>query len=70
MADYNIITVDSGNVEELGFFCVKNKKHPGYIAKLSWLQQRFEEGMRIKLILTIDGKQAGFLEYNSWLIIR
>jgi hypothetical protein len=42
MADYNVITVDSGNVEELGFFCVKNKKHPGYIAKLSWLQQRFE----------------------------
>jgi hypothetical protein len=74
MADYNVITVDSGNVEELGFFCVKNKKHPGYIAKLSWLQQRFEEGMRIKLILTIDGKQAGFLEYipgeYTWRVIN
>ncbi|MEW5816190.1 MAG: hypothetical protein AB1798_12445 [Spirochaetota bacterium] len=63
MDDYNIITVDSGNVEDFGFFCVKNKKHPGYVAKLSWLQQRFDEGMRIKLILTAEGKQAGFLEY-------
>jgi hypothetical protein len=74
MADYNVITVDSGNVEELGFFCVKNKKHPGYIAKLFWLQQRFEEGMRIKLILTSDGKQAGFLEYipgeYTWRVIN
>ena len=74
MADYNIITVNSDNVEEFGFFCVKNKKHPGYIAKLKWLQQRFEEGMRIKLILSDNGQQAGFLEYipgeYTWRIIN
>lgn len=63
MSNFTIVTVNSDNVEKLGFFCVKNKKHPGYIAKLSWLQQRFAEGMRIKLILTDDDKQAGFLEY-------
>ncbi len=74
MADYNTIRVDSSNVEEFGFFCVKNKKHPGYIAKLSWLEQRFEEGMRIKLILTTEGKKAGFLEYipgeYSWRVVN
>ncbi len=74
MTNYKIVTVDASNVEELGFFCVKNKKHPGYIAKLSWLQQRFKEGMRIKLILTTDGIQAGFLEYipgeYTWRIIK
>jgi hypothetical protein len=74
MSDYTIITVDSGNVEEFGFFCVKNKKHPGYIAKLSWLHHRFEEGLRIKLILTGDGRKAGFLEYipgeYTWRVVH
>lgn len=74
MADYRIVAVDSSNVEELGFFCVKNKKHPGYIAKLSWLQKRFDEGMRVKLIITTEGKQAGFLEYTpgeySWRVVN
>jgi len=74
MTDYNIITVDSGNVEEFGFFCVRNKKHPGYISKLGWLQRRFEEGMRFKLILTTDGKHAGFLEYvpgeYTWRVVN
>jgi hypothetical protein len=74
MNNCKIITVDASNVEEYGFFCVKNKKHPGYVAKLSWLHQRFEEGMRINLILTTEGKQAGFLEYipgeYTWRVIN
>ncbi len=74
MNDYTIVTVDSSNVEELGFFCIKNKKHPSYIAKRSWLQQRFKEGMRIKLVLTNEGKQAGFLEYipgeYTWRVVN
>lgn len=63
MNQYRIVNVDPGNVEEFGFFCVKNRKHPGYATKLNWLQQRFEEGLRLKLIVTRDGKRAGFLEY-------
>lgn len=74
MNDFRIINVDSDNVEEFGFFCVKSKKHPGYIAKLSWLRDRFDEGLRIKLIVTPDGKQAGFLEYIpgefTWRVIN
>jgi len=42
MTGYNIITVNSDNVEEFGFFCVKNKKHRDYIAKLKWLHHRFK----------------------------
>ncbi len=63
MADFKIITVDSQNVVEHGFFCVRNKKHFGYQAKLAWLKQRFKEGLRIKLLKAADGKQAGFVEY-------
>jgi hypothetical protein len=74
MSDFTIATVDSKNVEELGFFCVKNEKHPGYAAKLSWLKQRFTEGLRIKLLLTEDGKKAGFLEYipgeYTWRVVH
>jgi hypothetical protein len=70
---YHIITVDSTNVDEFGFFCVKDKKHPGYRAKRTWLNQRFEEGLRIKLIHTSKGYQAGFLEYipgeYTWRIV-
>lgn len=62
MAQYSIITVDSGNVDEFGLFCVKNRKHPGYTSKRAWLEQRFKEGLRIKMILTVEGEQAGFLE--------
>ena len=74
MSDFSIAPVNAENVAELGFFCLKNKKHPGYIAKLSWLRQRFEEGMRIKLLLTADGKQGGFLEYipgeYTWRVVH
>jgi L-amino acid N-acyltransferase YncA len=62
-SDFSIVSVDADNVDELGFFCVKNKKHAGYIAKLAWLKDRFSEGMRIKILLTKEDKQAGFLEY-------
>jgi N-acetylglutamate synthase-like GNAT family acetyltransferase len=74
MSDFSIISVDANNVEEFGFFCVKNIKHAGYIAKLSWLHQRFKEGMRIKLVITREGKQAGFLEYipgeYTWRVVH
>lgn len=63
MPSYEIVSVDESNVDELGFFCVTSKKHVGYAAKRSWLEKRFSEGMRIKLILTDDGARAGFIEY-------
>ena len=72
-SDYRIIRIDGSNVDEFGFFCVKNKKHPGYIAKIEWLKKRFAEGMHITLILTPEGTQAGFLEYipgeYTWRVI-
>ena len=58
-----IVTVDSTNVAEQGFFCYKSKpKSGGYQKKLSWLKQRFAEGMRIK-ILYEEERSVGFIEY-------
>jgi hypothetical protein len=61
---FSIIDVNSDNVDKNGFFCVKNKKHPGYIAKRAWLTKRFEQGLRLKLLKGDDGKNYGFVEYT------
>ncbi len=58
-----IITVDHSNVDQYGFFCLKNKKAEGYKAKRAWLDDRFQEGLRIKMALDEDEKPIGFLEY-------
>lgn len=44
-------------VEQLGFFCYKSKSgSDGYLAKQSWLTDRFAEGMQIKILF--DGKRS------------
>lgn len=56
-----IIDVDAGNVGRYGFFCYMSKrKSAGYQRKLQWLEARFSEGMRIKLLELPD---RGFIEY-------
>lgn len=68
-----VVNVNADNVEELGFFCVQNKKHPGYRAKHTWLTDRFREGLKIKMILTPERKPAGFIEYipaeHTWRVV-
>ena len=61
--DIKIVTVDGANVAEQGFFCYKSKpKSAGYQKKLSWLEQRFAEGMRIKILYEGE-RSVGFIEY-------
>jgi len=59
----NVIDVNKENVSQTGFFCyMSKKKTEGYQRKLRWLQARFDEGMKIKML---DLKQGGrgFIEY-------
>ncbi len=61
MAELIDVTADS--VGELGFFCYKSKrKSAGYRAKEAWLEARFAEGMRLKLLM-IEGRSHGFIEW-------
>jgi GNAT superfamily N-acetyltransferase len=61
--DVEIIAVDATNVAHYGFFCYKSKpKSEGYRRKLDWLEQRFAEGMRIKILYEGD-RSVGFIEY-------
>ena len=57
-----ILDVTPANVTELGFFCyMSKKKSEGYRRKLEWLQERFAEGMRIKML---ELPNRGFIEYT------
>ncbi len=61
---YEIKTVDASNVDETGFFCYMSKrKEAGYKQKRDWLEARFAEGMKIKIIHEIGGRDTAFIEY-------
>ena len=61
---FEIKTVDSSNVDELGFFCYMSKrKEPGYKQKREWLEARFGEGMKIKILHEHGGRDTAFIEY-------
>jgi GNAT superfamily N-acetyltransferase len=70
----NIVEVNKENVSEKGFFCYMSKRRTeGYQRKLKWLKDRFDEGMRIKML---DLKQGGrgFIEYipgeSAWRAVN
>jgi ribosomal protein S18 acetylase RimI-like enzyme len=62
-SNVEIVAVDATNVTEHGFFCYKSKpKSEGYRRKLEWLEQRFSEDMKIRILY--EGKRSvGFIEY-------
>jgi ribosomal protein S18 acetylase RimI-like enzyme len=60
----DIINVDVDNLDQQGFFCYMSKrKAPGYKQKRDWLEARFSEGLKIKMVHEIGGRTVGFIEY-------
>ena len=64
MNDLNVINVTENNVDEYGFFCSKNKKFEGYKLKRAWLEQRFKEGLGIRLLQSETEGTIGFIEFT------
>ena len=69
--EVNIINVDRKNIEDHPATCFLNPKHEGYQIKKSWIQKRFSEGLKIKLLYVGNEiKSNGFIEYipgeNAW----
>ena len=60
-----IVTVHTAEAAaEHGFFCYKSKsKAEGYQRKLAWLEQRFADGLQIKIVYE-DDRSVGFVEYT------
>jgi hypothetical protein len=50
-AALELVDVGAEDVEKTGFFCfMSKKKSEGYQRKLAWLEDRFSEGLRIKML--------------------
>jgi len=58
-----ILDVTTDNVSEFGIFCIKDKKSPGYQAKVEWFKSKINKGLKIKIVTDNKGKQVGFVEY-------
>jgi GNAT superfamily N-acetyltransferase len=59
----SILDVTAENVSEVGIYCIKDKKSPGYIAKVEWFKDKINKGLKIKIAKDGKGKQVGFIEY-------
>ncbi len=58
-----VIDVNPFTVLKTGFFCKRGQKGcEGYQKKLKWLEDRFAEGMKIKMLNPSEGGR-GFIEY-------
>ena len=68
MTNAEIVDVNATNVDQTTFFCLQSKpKSPGYLRKRKWLEKRFAEGLRIRMLGRRDKKrwsgERGFIEY-------
>lgn len=65
-----IVEVTPENAVKETFFCIKDTKRQGFKDKLTWFEKRHKEGIRIKLLKSVDEKMIGFIEYgpakNAW----
>ncbi|MFC1683403.1 GNAT family N-acetyltransferase [Candidatus Zixiibacteriota bacterium] len=58
-----IIDATPETIGNYGICGYKNPKQPGYQQKLEWLRERFQEGMRIKVLYTEKDGAIGSIEY-------
>jgi len=58
-----IIDVTTDNVDEVGVYCIKDKKSPGRNNKVEWFKNKINQGLRMKIATDDQGKQLGFIEY-------
>jgi hypothetical protein len=65
--EHELVDITPENVDEFDLLCLKSKKKTdGYQSKLRWFRERFNEGLRMKLLMVNDrGKMTsrGFIEY-------
>ena len=81
-----IVDVNEKNIDEQELFCKKTKKKfPGYQNKVTWLKERFKEGLKYKVLYVKEGNKEtsrGMIEYipgeynwrgiqaNGWMVIH
>ncbi|MBL7074914.1 GNAT family N-acetyltransferase [candidate division KSB1 bacterium] len=63
MERIEIIDTNADNILEYGVCGYKNIKRAGYTEKIEWLKDRFQEGMKIKTLLSDKDGNQGMIEY-------
>lgn len=61
--EITILEVTPANVSEIGLFCIKDKKSPGYTSKMDWFKSAINKGIKIRIATDKQNKQLGFIEY-------
>jgi hypothetical protein len=62
MSVSKFIQVTSENVSEVGLFCIRNPKYPGFKLKANWLNNGMADGLKL-MLLKVDNETVGFIEY-------
>ncbi len=69
-----IIDADPEIIKNYGICGYKDPKNPAFHQKLTWLQQRFKEGLKVKFLHSKRSGSVGSIEYmpgeNAWRGIR
>jgi len=63
MSEITIIDTNLENIQEYGVCGYKKMKTPGFPEKIKWLEARFNEGLKIKTLLSEKGGVQGMIEY-------
>jgi L-amino acid N-acyltransferase YncA len=63
--EFEIVSINKENLHQHpGAICFINPKNPVHPLKINWINQRFSEGLQIKLIYSDNKKKViGFIEY-------
>ncbi len=61
--DLTIVNTDATNIHQFGMCGYKDPKNPGYQNKLDWLKQRYDEGLRYKMLVSEKKGAIGGIEY-------
>ena len=61
--NFQIVDVTPDTVPEHTLFCIKDLKNPGFRNKQIWFNDRYKEGLRLKILKNASSKPAAFIEY-------
>ncbi len=65
MNNIEIINLNNENVDKHGCYCLMNRKHKGYSKKIDWLKERFQKGLKVKILHSEKDGYIGYIEYIS-----
>lgn len=75
MKDISIVELNSNNLSEYGYFCLKSQPNSrGYLGKAKWTEERISEGLKYFLLCNNKKSSRGFIEYipseYAWRVLH